>query len=346
MKSGKTLTELATELDRQMKTKKDFIAQSTALTIGNDAETLLGINGGYKIGDLAHDQLAQRLEIPRKYYDRMRSTAPALLAQNANHWLHTDNERRMVRTLDGKVRAFLSDRFRPIDNYDVASAVLPTIQKSGCRIESCEVTERKMYLKVVTDRLTADIKKGDAVQAGLVISNSEVGCGAVKVEPMIFRLVCLNGMIAADASLRKYHVGRLAEIQDGAVEYFKAETMRADNKAFMMKIQDLTSAMLDGGLFNNIVEKMRAATTGTSILKPVAAIEEVKSILSLSETEGDNVLNHLIKGNDLSRYGLLNAVTAASQEVEDYDRATELEKIGGQILELPKSDWETIAIAA
>lgn len=38
-------------------------------------------------------------------------------------------------------------------------------------------------------------------------------------------------------------------------------------------------------------------------------------------------LRHLIAEGDLSGYGLVNAVTHYSQEVEDYDRATEFEAL-------------------
>ena len=63
-----------------------------------------------KANDVAHRQIAARLEIPAKYYDRMRTEAPQMLAKNVNHWLHAQPETRMIRTLDGNVRAFLSDR--------------------------------------------------------------------------------------------------------------------------------------------------------------------------------------------------------------------------------------------
>jgi hypothetical protein len=53
----------------------------------------------------------------------------------------------------------------------------------------------------------------------------------------------------------------------------------------------------------------------------------------------------LIRGGDLTQYGLSNAVTQMSQDIEDYDRASDLERMGGQIIELPKSDWHTISIA-
>jgi hypothetical protein len=52
-----------------------------------------------------------------------------------------------------------------------------------------------------------------------------------------------------------------------------------------------------------------------------------------------------IGNTDLSRLGLHNAVTRYSQDVESYDRAPELERIGAQVIELPKNDWTQIARA-
>jgi len=48
----------------------------------------------------------------------------------------------------------------------------------------------------------------------------------------------------------------------------------------------------------------------------------------------------------LSGYGLVNAVTGYSQEVDDYDRATEFEELGGKLLELSSSEWKHLAEAA
>src|SRR6185369_9125843 len=104
-----------------------------------------------------------------------------------------------VRTFDNQVRAFLSDSYRPLDNFDLAEAVLPKLAGLGCRVESCEVTESRFYLKAVTERISGEVKKGDVVQAGLVVSNSEVGQGALRIEELDFRLVCLNGMISGTA---------------------------------------------------------------------------------------------------------------------------------------------------
>ncbi|MDQ6772201.1 MAG: hypothetical protein M3024_04315 [Candidatus Dormibacteraeota bacterium] len=51
-------------------------------------------------------------------------------------------------------------------------------------------------------------------------------------------------------------------------------------------------------------------------------------------------------GGDLARYGALNAVTRAAQDAEDYDRATELEALGGVVLAMDHADWRPVAVAA
>ena len=62
--------------------------------------------------------------------------------------------------------------------------------------------------------------------------------------------------------------------------------------------------------------------------------------------EQGGVLRHLASGGDLTHYGLINAVTAFSQDVVDYDRATELETMGGKLVELSPDQWREVAQAA
>lgn len=68
---------------------------------------------------------------------------------------------------------------------------------------------------------------------------------------------------------------------------------------------------------------------------PVQEVEVLADKFILTEAERGNVLRQLFMGGDNSRYGLLNAVTAASQLSGSYERATELERIGGEILAQP-----------
>jgi len=54
----------------------------------------------------------------------------------------------------------------------------------------------------------------------------------------------------------------------------------------------------------------------------------------------------LITEADLSAFGLINAVTGFAQEVQSYDRSTELEAIGGKMLEHSRCEWDALAEAA
>lgn len=264
MKTGKTLVELATELERQSSAKKDFIASTESLEMTNTGELALEsdtTSEQFPVTDHAHSQIAARLDIPAKYYNRMKVEAPELLAANVNEWFQSKPERRMVRTLDGEMRAFLSERYRRLDNFDLAEAVLPILAEmgEGIRIVSTELTDSRMYIKAINERLELKVKRGDVVQAGIAISNSEVGLGALKVEPLIYRLICLNGMVAQDYSKKRYHVGRSAD-EGEAYELFRDETLKADDHAFFLKVQDTVRAAVDVIKFSMIVEKMREAT--------------------------------------------------------------------------------------
>ena len=152
-------------------------------------------------------------------------------------------------------------------------------------------------------------------------------------------------MIAQDYSQRKYHVGRAAASTDEAYELYADETLKADDEAFLLKIRDTVRAAVDIAKFTTIVDRMRESIGQKIEGSPIKAVEVASKTFSLNQGESDGVLNHLIRGGDLSAYGLLNAITRTAQDVESYDRSTELEAIGSKVLALPKSTWKEIALA-
>lgn len=358
MKEGRSISQLAAELERQAASKKDFVADTRKLSMvaAHDSDipernvTLEGVNGGMRLRPIAHQQMAATLGIPKPYYDRMLAETPDLLARNVNTWLERQPAKKLVRTLDNEVRAVLSDSYRPLDNLDLAEAVLPRMVQLNAMVVSGEVTENRFYLKAVTDRIQGAVKVGDIVQAGLVVSNSEVGQGSLRVEAMDYRLVCLNGMIR-DQAIRKAHLGRGARGQDAiedAREYFRTETRIADDRAFFLKVQDAVGAMFDEARFLKRIEQYKEAGERAISEKadPVKVIEVTAKRFGFNDGERSSILQHLIRGGDMSAWGLANAVTRAAQDVESYDRATELESFGGDVIELPAHAWREIATAS
>ncbi len=363
MKQGKSLSELAQELERQQSAKRDFIADTRQLELTprcdnhpSISESLhLDTHNGepleFTLTHHTHRQIGTHLNIPAKYYDRMQAEAPTLLAHNVNHWFRAQPSERMLRTLDGKARAFLSNRYRRLDNVELLHAALPVLSElrsddgSGLDILSCEVTETRLYLKCVFPRIEAEVKKGDPVQSGIVISNSEVGLGSLSVTPLIYRLVCENGMIAPDYGQRKYHVGRAAMMEEQSYELFSDKTLQADDKAFWLKTRDIVRAAATPATFEKIVTILQRLSQ-ERVEQPIRAVEELSNQLSLNQSETESILEHFLQDADFSRWGLANSVSRTANDSDDYDRASELEEAGWKMLTLGTSDWQRVAKAA
>lgn len=359
MKQGKTLSQLALEIERQSAVKKDYLAKTDKLdavvtaTPGAGEVQLLMRNGTDQIlpiGDTAHKQIGERLGIPARYYDRMRTEQPHLLANNINTWLHDTRETRMVRTLDGKVRAFLSDKYQRIDNFDIANVVLPVLAGiPGIETVSTEVTESRMYIKAISHDvrhklITKRAVQGEMVEAGVMITNSEIGLGAVSVKPYAMFLWCLNGAVI-DKGMRAAHVGRKLDASDEILTLLSDEAKAADDRAVMLKVRDVVRASFDMAKFSRWIETVQASTERKIEGDPGKAIELLADTFSMQEGERVSVLRHFIEGGDLSQFGLMNAVTRTAEDLESYDRATEFETFGPAIIELPAGQWKTIAQA-
>ena len=340
MQARKSLVELAQEVERQKEIKKDYIVPSAMISM-NDGTMLRIGDKEYQTGIVAHEQLATKLDIPKRYYDKMMAHEPALLANNVNAWLSRSEDKRMVRVLGTQVRAILSDKYRPIDYDVILEAVLPTLINHGkdLRIVSSEITERKMYLQVVSPKLEGEVKKGDVVQMGLAIQTSDVGLGALNVEPYLFRLMCLNGATLRTA-IRKYHVGKRIEADENG--FFSAETLNMDNQVFLRKIRETVEHSFDELEFHETLKQISFTADNKIVAEIPKVIKEVTKRFALSNGEGDSLLKNFINGGDLSQWGLGNAVTQMANTVADYDRAMDYQKIGGTIIEMSPSDFKVI----
>lgn len=362
-KQGRTLQELAAELQRQQDAKKDYIAPQGAIEAQVQADAsiaLVGLNGAPKgISPYAHGQLADHLEIPKRYYDRMLATKPELLATNINEWLHHDPQNaRLVRTLDGRVRAVLSSKFRPLDNFDLAQVVIPELIRLKAEIVSCELTETRLYIKAILPSLSDTIPAGQTlgvghftgldrgtVVAAIVISNSDIGAGTLRIEPSVFTTFCTNLAVLKQAAMKKYHVGR-AGTADEQFEVFADDTRAADDRAFWLKVRDITVRAFDPAAFGAAVLQLKGAAE-TPIISP--SLPEVVEVavrqLALPQGVGGNILAALAGGGDLTQWGLSSAITRVANDVEDYETATVLERAGGAVITLDPKDWRVISEA-
>jgi hypothetical protein len=351
MQKGISLVDLAKRIEENQNLKADYIAptRSIAMTLDTESKPQLEINdrGTFPILRTAHDQIASHADIPVRYYQRMLQEAPSLLADNVNRWFADNSKPRMLRTLAGDARALLSDRYQRIENEEIANVILPILMSEpGLQIVSCELTERRMYIQATTPRIAGEVKVGDEVQAGLLISNSEIGAGAVTIQPLVYRLVCLNGLAIPDQRFRARHLGRRIDQGEDLNAIFSDETRAADDRALLLKVRDVVKASLSEAGFNQTLDRMKGLTAQRIEANPEASVRMLARKVGILEGETPSILRQLIQDGDLSAWGMLNAVTAQAHTAPDYDRAVEFEQIGGTILDLQRKDWKEILEAA
>lgn len=364
-KIGRSLQDLAAEIERRAEAKADYVApvSKLELIVVDDKPALAMQNGTLKtfgVNEIANGQLAEYTGIPMAYYRRMMADDPSLLAANVNRWLKDKaqaNDRRLLRTLDGGARALLSDRYRALENEDLAEAVLPVLLERDLLIVSCEITERRLYLKAVDRSITMDVPTGRAMGDGshvffdtcspaITISNSEVGSGALSIETGVYTKACTN-LAMIGTNLRKYHTGQRQSISEEVYALLTDDTRKATDRAVWMQTRDLVAAAFDRAKFDATCKKLGQASGDR--IEPEKAVEVVERVgrkFSLAEGERKGVLAALIRDADLSRYGLHAAITRYSQDnAVDYDRATELERLGGDVIELQPGQWRELVAA-
>lgn len=356
MLKGLSLQQLAAKIEANAELKRDYIVPTEQTEMFVQADPAEGKkparntvlfqipdHGSFPLLPFAHDQIGGRAGIPAKYYDKCLHEAPDLLCANVNAWHRINPAKRMVRTLGGDMRAFLSNQYNRIENEEIAKVAFPVLAElPGVQIVSSEVTDKRLYIHFVVPTIEGKVKKGDIVQAGGIIQNSEVGAGAVSVSGLLWRLICLNGMKTTD-TFRKNHVGRKVEDSE---ELWADDTRQADDRAILLKVRDMVRAVVDETRFKVQLAKMQNLTEGVITGDPVRVVEVLAQRVGTSEAEQSGILRSLIEGKDLSAWGLLNSVTSLAHSAKSYDRAVELEAAGGQLLDLSNTEWKRMLEAA
>jgi hypothetical protein len=279
-------------------------------------------------------QLADKAGIPREYYEAMLNAGMTdLTAANVNAWLTKNSDRRLVRIADGKVRALLSDRYRILDNYDLAVLTMQRVKENNATIQQCSLTETRMYIKAVVPHFRESIKAGDDIVPGLVVSNSEVGDGAFRVEPFTFRLVCSNGTIG-ESKLYQVHLGKRMEL--GELIY-KDDTRKAADEYLWKQVRDVIDSTFNRDVLRLIVDQQRKAMD-LPLSEDPKKIQEVFDVtaknLSISDKATNDLFRYFAREGGTTVFDMVNGITRLAQDFDEkYDERVRLERAAGKLLE-------------
>lgn len=301
-----------------------------------------------------------RAERPDLYDANVNGWLHGVLDPEQQRMIDRDPRKFMLRTFKGDddgpgiARALLSDRYNIVDNLDVLMATLAGVRDAGVSaiVQSCDLTDRRMYARIVAPEVQAlapTLLKGyrspfdqggrragaagnvlgapgheyreDVVFAGFEVSNSETGGGAFTITPRIVVMICDNGLTITKDALRSVHVG--GKLDEGVINW-SAETQRKSLELVTAQTRDAVSTFLDVEYMTSVIERIEA-DAATPIERPDDTIKAIGKTLRYSEAEVDGILDHFIRGGQMTAGGVLNAVTSYAQCIDDADDAHELE---------------------
>ncbi len=322
------LESLIQELERQKSLKWDKKLRSSEIEMGLDESLpFLHIQGkkAVLITKPCHDQIAEKLEIPLKYYHKMEEETPELLAENVNTWLRRNDKDVFLRALDESARAFLSDRYRVIDHLDVLMCALNELQAHSAEIEDCYLSETEMNVKVKSPNLRDFVRhKDDLMIGGIFLTNSETGHKALRVEPRLFRVKCSNGLIIEEMVTREIHVGNGDE---GFDERIYLSLRRSIRELFAK--------------FGEIIQVLRESSE-IKVRNPQKLISNVVEHYRLSDSQRDNILMAFGAEPEADKYGIANALTLAAQKEETWEKAVDMERFAGNLIALPLEEFKAM----
>lgn len=260
------------ELEAEVSTKQDLIIHPKDIRMNNQGMLVSRDKViDHHITDWALGQLATRVDagLPIRY---LRKCPPELQAVNVNHWMDRFTDKHtpwLLRTStgdsNGLVRGILSERYSPFDDHEIL-AILN--QLFGEAHKDIDINwwyrdNTGFHLRILFNDLTTQVGtlpdgKPDIHKVGLHIENSEVGKKSIRITPLVWRLVCSNGMMgwAVDGEIFKQRhlylkphemYGRVAEaigsalkVGDAAIEHLiqAKETKIADPLEIIKKLSE------------------------------------------------------------------------------------------------------------
>ena len=262
-------------------------------------------------------------------FERDEQDADTLVAvcENALRRVDADKQFRLRTYQDGTLRAFLTERYAPIDNrwyLEKLENILP-----GGRLSHWRGDADTIYGNILLPDTIIDYGQDDDTDYGGMISigNCEIGTRRISQTPSIFRAICMNGCIWGQAkgkSISKVHRGKI-DIDGLAVH------IRHNIEAQLPLLPDGIERFLG----------IKVHESGDVSMKNI--IGAICSDKRLGRKESTEVLTQWVQHErtDRNLFGVVNAITRAGQKL-DNTSWVKFDGLGGELLDMTEGRWSAI----
>ena len=262
-------------------------------------------------------------------FQRDEKDADTLVAvcENALRRVDFSKKFRLRTYQDGTLRAFLTEKYAPIDNrwyLEQLENILPGGRLSHWRGDADTIFGNVLLPDTIIDYGQSD----DSDYGGMLsIGNCEIGKRRISQMPSIFRSICMNGCIWGQTKgkgISKVHRGTI------------------DLEGLAANIRQNIEAQLP--LLPDGIERFLGIKVHTCDEVPMKnVIGAVCSDKRLGKKESIEVLTQWIQHErtDRSLFGIVNAVTRAGQTF-DNTGWVKFDELGGSLLDMTENRWDAL----
>jgi hypothetical protein len=315
-----------------------MVATKDIACVANNDDFYFQLKDGRKFRPTDHavEQFSVRTDIPSstflremrksESFDANDANTMAIVGNNALRHIDNDKQFRLRTYTDGTCRAFVTDKYAPIDNrwyLEILSEFIP-----GGRFSHWRGDEDTIYGNVLIPDTIMDYGADDSDYGGMIsVGNCEIGTRRISQTPSLFRAICMNGCIWGQTSgekIRRVHRGKID------LDTLKMEI--AKNIQYQIPL-------LAPGIQKFLAT--RSMETGKASIKGIVAA--YASDYKLSKKEATEFLNQYgeYEAGNRNLFGIINGLTRAGQKFNN-ETWVKFDEIAGSLMGTSADRWATI----
>lgn len=317
-------------------------AGQVVCTVNNDVMQFTTADGrSFTPTDHCLEQFSIRTKVPSSSvmrelrridgYDEQDADLMARLGNNALRRIDPDKEFRIRTYTDGTARAFVTDKYAPIDNrwyLETLREFLPEGRFSHWRGD-----EDTIYGNILLPDSIMDYGQDDDTDYGGMVSvgNCEIGKRRITQTPSLFRAICMNGCIWGQTKGKD-----ISKVHRGKIDLDSLKVLIAENIEYQLSI------LPDG--IRKFLDTRTQSLNDASVKGVIAAVANDYKLTKKQATETlEQYLAH--ETHEQNMFGVINAITRAGQ-VFDNDSWVRLDEVGGMLMDTSASRWTNILARA
>ena len=272
------------------------------------------LNNRSPISDHAMGQLCNRIGVPFGYIKNCeKNDMDELVTENINQWLDATGKDFFIREHDHRIRGVLSTRYSTLDTPDILDVLLNSTDFGTAKVKGHYLSPERFHL-----RLTEDTKlfNKDDLFPGIQIDSSDVGRSTLRVQFLIYKLVCTNGMVVptkGSVFFEQKHIGITKdEFREGLIAATKQ--FGEAQKDIIPLIKAAKNKLIDINGFND-----------------EDYVRHISSLTHLGTDQSQAVYELLNERYEPTMWGLANTLTEYAQS-HTLERRLEIERTAGGLL--------------